>query len=247
MAAVAPNAQWTPTTAGYVPNGAFDELIGPDGAIAAHWQPFLAGLEGLTHQQRVDRIERINARVRETGIAHDLFADPSRNLQPWRLDLVPLILPPRAWAEIEAAVIQRARLLQSVLADVYGPQRLLARGTIPPQLIFSDPAYLRACRNIEPDGGRIQFFAVDLARRQDGSWRVVDTHVETPAGIGYALANRTVLTHVSGDLFSTCKAIRLAPYFEQMQSALAHRINRLDPSIALLTPGPRHEDFFSHA
>ncbi len=247
MAVAAPKSTSTSISADYRTAGAFDELIGTDGTIAPHWHPVLAGLNALTHQQRLERIDRINSRVRETGIAHDLFADPSRNLQPWRLDLVPLVFPPDAWARIEAAVIQRARLLETMLADIYGPQDTLRRGLIPPELIFSDPAYLRACQNIPPGAGRIQFFATDLARGPDGNWRVVDTHVETPAGIGYALANRGVLTHVCGEIFSASKAVRLAPFFQQMQDALALRIGRPDPAIALLTPGPHHNDFFSHA
>ena len=247
MPAAATNLPAPSITAGYTPSGAFDELVGADGTMAAHWQSVLTGLDALTHEQRLERIERINLRVRETGIAHDLFADPGRNLQPWRLDLVPLVFPPRMWASIEAAVNQRARLFEALLGDVYGPQTTLTRGLVPPQLVFSDPSYLRACQNIVPPSGRIQFFAADLARGQDGSWRVVDTHVETPAGIGYALANRMVLTHISGDMFNASKAVRLAPFFQQMQESLAQRINRPDPSIALLTPGPRHNDFFSHS
>ncbi len=234
-------------SAGYAPAAFCDELIGADGTIGAHWQPVLAGLDALSHEQRLERIDRINLRVREIGIAHDLFADPSRNLQPWRLDLMPLVLPPAAWAEIEAGIMQRARLLEAVLADIYGPQNTLKRGQIPPELVFNDPAYLRACQHITPTRGRIQFFAADIARAPDGKWRVVDTHVETPAGIGYALANRTVMTHVSGDMFSASKAVRLAPFFQQMQDALAQRVGRPDPTMALLTPGPRHNDFFSHA
>ena len=228
-------------------SGTFDELVGRDGTIASQWLPLLAGLDALTPAQRSERVERINMRVRETGIAHDLFADPSRNLQPWRLDLVPLIFPPDAWTTIEAAVIQRARLFEALLGDIYGAQTTMARGLVPPQLVYSDPSYLRACQHIAPASGRIQFFAVDLARGHDGSWRIVDTHVETPAGIGYALANRTVLSHVSGDIFTASKAVRLAPFFQQLQESLARRVNRADPSIALLTPGPRHDDFFSHA
>lgn len=234
-------------TAAYTVPGPIDELLDIDGRIRPHWRPVLAGLDALTHAQRQDRVARINARVRETGIAHDLFADPSRNHQPWRLDLMPLVFPPGTWAEIEAGVIQRARLLEAVLADVYGEQEMLKRGLVPPELVFSDPAYLRACQNIRPPSGRIQFFAVDLARVADGGWRVVDTHVETPAGVGYALANRMVSTHVCGDLFNASNAVRLAPFFRQMQDALSQRIGRLDPAVALLTPGPRHNDFFSHA
>ncbi len=232
---------------GYASHAAYDELLDGDEFFGPQWQPILAGLDALTHPQRLDRIERINTRVRETGIAHDLFADPSRNVQPWRLDLMPLVFSPVTWAGIEAGVLQRARLFEAILDDVYGAQDTLQLGLIPPELVFSDPAYLRACRNIKPKGGRIQFFAVDIARGPDGQWRVVDTHVETPAGIGYALANRTILTHVSGDMFSASNAVRLAPFFQQMQDALAQRVGRPDATIALLTPGPRHNDFFSHA
>jgi uncharacterized alpha-E superfamily protein len=76
---------------------------------------------------------------------------------------------------------------------------------------------------------------------------VIDTHTETPAGIGYALANRMVHTNVAGDIFAACKALRLAPFFQRLRASLARRADRVDPAIALLTPGPRHNDFFSHA
>ena len=56
-----------------------------------------------------------------------------------------------------------------------------------------------------------------------------------------------VHTNVAGDIFSACKAMRLAPFFQQLQMSLARRANRADPTIALLTPGPRHNDYFSHA
>ena len=233
--------------AGYTGVGQFDELLAGGTEPAAHWRPMLERLDRLTHEQRLNRIERINTRVRETGIAHDLFADPTRNVQPWRLDLVPLLLSPSVWAGIERGVIQRARLIEMLLADMYGSQSLMKRGLVPPGLVFADTSFLRAVHGLGPDGARLQFLAIDLARAQDGSWRVVDTHAETPAGIGYALANRTVLSHVCGDVFNATKALRLAPYFQRMQDALASRINRADPTIALLTPGPRHGDFFSHA
>jgi uncharacterized circularly permuted ATP-grasp superfamily protein/uncharacterized alpha-E superfamily protein len=247
MTAAAQKTKASSIAAGYAAGTGFDELVGRDGALAPHWQQIIAALDALSPEERVRRVERINARVRETGIAHDVFADPSRNVQPWRLDLLPLALTQGEWETIEAAVIQRARLSEAIIDDIYGAQDLMRRGLIPPQLVLSDPAFLRPCRGLGPAGARLQFLAVDLARDPQGSWRVVDMHAETPAGIGYALANRTVLTHVCGDIFSASRAVRLAPYFQRIQEALAQRINRPDPSIALLTPGPHHSDFFSHA
>ena len=247
MPATAATQRGISLASGYTSAGPFDELMAGGHVAAAHWSPLLASLEAYSHEQRLERIERINMRVRETGIAHDLFADPSRNVQPWRLDLMPVLLPPAEWARIETAVVQRARLIELLLADIYGPQRLMKRGLVPPTLVFADSSFLRAVHGLAPTAARLQFLAVDLARGPAGSWRIVDTHTETPAGIGYALANRTVLTHVCGDIFSASRALRLAPYFQRMQDALASRVNRADPSAALLTPGPHHNDFFSHA
>jgi len=234
--------------AGYRPEtGGYDELMGATGAVQAHWQALLAALNALTPEARQDRFERLNMRVRETGIAHDLFADPNDASPPWRVDFMPLILPAAEWRVLEAALIQRAELFERIVADVYGPQQLMASGQIPPSLIFNDPSFLRACHGLPGGSGYLQFLATDVARGADGLWRVIDTHTETPAGIGYALANRTVHTHVAGEMFAASNALRLAPFFEEQQGVLARRSNRADPTIALLTPGPHHDDFFSHA
>src|SRR5215472_13553915 len=91
--------------AGYAGRPGRDELIAADGAIGQQWRTILAGLDALGHEQRLDRIERINTRVRDTGIAHDLFADPACNLQPWQLDLMPLAFSAVAWAHIERGMV----------------------------------------------------------------------------------------------------------------------------------------------
>ncbi|RTL71737.1 MAG: hypothetical protein EKK41_08200 [Hyphomicrobiales bacterium] len=225
----------------------FDELMSPSGDLRPHWRTFFELCSGLDASARRSRMERLNTRVRETGIAYDLFADPSSTAQPWRVDFVPLIIAPEEWRFLEQALLQRAQLFDRILADAYGPQSLMIDGSIPHELVFTDPSYLRPCQNQIPSKGFLQFFAMDCARAPDGSWRVIDTHTETPAGIGYAIANRMVHTNVAGDMFSACKALRLAPYFQQVQTALAQRANRVDPVVALLSPGPHHNDFFSHA
>ncbi|MCK9912465.1 circularly permuted type 2 ATP-grasp protein, partial [Microbacteriaceae bacterium K1510] len=56
-----------------------------------------------------------------------------------------------------------------------------------------------------------------------------------------------VHTQVAGDLFEACNGLRLAPFFQSVQAGLAVLTGRRDPRIALLTPGPLHDDYFSHA
>jgi uncharacterized circularly permuted ATP-grasp superfamily protein/uncharacterized alpha-E superfamily protein len=182
----------------------------------------------------------------ENGIAHDLFAEPGSR-QPWSVDLIPILISSAQWAQLERGLIQRAMLYDLIAKDLYGPQALLKSGKIPPRLVFSDPAFLRACRQPKPEGHLINFFAADLIRDTSGVWRVIDVHTETPAGVGFALANRLLHGQLMGDVFRAARAIRLAPHFQQLQAELLQRIERDDPLITLLTPGPRHEDYFSHA
>ena len=228
-------------------NGGYDELMDADGVVRPHWRPFLAAFAELPAAEQAQRAERLNRRVREMGIAHDIFADPTSPGKRWEVDFVPLIFSSSEWRALEAALIQRARLLNAILADAYGEQKLLRDGLIPPALVFSDPAFLSPCHGIVPKPGHLHFYAIDLAREADGSWRVIDNHTETPAGVGYALANRVVHTHIAGDLFEACNGTRLAPFFQRVQADLTMLTGRRDPRIALLTPGPHHDDYFSHA
>ncbi len=225
----------------------YDELLDPSGAVRPHWRGFLSALGALPEAERNARAVRLDQRVRETGIAYDIFSDPNTSSQRWQLDLAPIIISAAEWRCLERALIQRARLFDAVLSDLYGEQRLMREGTLPPELVFSDASFLRPCQGILPHAGGLQFYAADLARGADGQWRIIDSHTETLAGSGFALANRVVHTHVAGDLFKHCNATRLASYFQNLQSALTAHSGRDNARIALLTPGPHHEDYFSHA
>jgi hypothetical protein len=138
MSAQAESAKGGELTSSYEPSRAgFDEFRNASLQSSGHWQTLFEAINALDVDTRFRRMEQLNTRVRETGIAHDLFSDPATTAQPWRVDLVPLLIPPAEWKMLEGALLQRARLLETVLADLYGDQHLLATGTIPHQLVFS--------------------------------------------------------------------------------------------------------------
>ncbi len=226
---------------------AYDEMLDANGRVRPHWDALLAGLGGLSERERILRAARLDRRVRETGIAYDIFADPTKSSQRWQLDLVPIVFSHAEWRWLEAALVQRARLFDAILTDLYGEQQLMREGLVPAELVYSDGAYLRPCQGIVPNAGGLHFYAADLARDSSGQWRVIDSHTETLAGVGFALANRVVHTHVAGDLFKLCNSVRMAAYFRGVQSALTALCGRENARIALLSPGPHHEDYFSHA
>ncbi len=228
------------------PENRFDEAVGSGGTARASWTAFAESFGTLSAGEQVQRQERLRRLVLENGIAYDLFAEPGSR-QPWSIDLIPIVISANEWAHLERGLVQRAMLFDLIAKDFYGPQLLLKSSKVPPRLVFSDPAFLHACRDPKPGTHLINFFAADLVRDTGGVWRIIDVHAETPAGVGFALANRLLHGQLMGDVFRACRGVRLARYFEQLQTELLRRIERDSPLIALLTPGPRHEDYFSHA
>ncbi len=170
--------------------------------------------------------------------------------RPWQLDAWPLLIAPAEWQALSAAVSQRARLLNLLLADIYGPGKLLRTGDLPPEIVFANPAFVRAAHGMQPSGGiYLQTYAVDVARSPDGLWWVVGDRTDTPAGAGYALENRIVLGRVYPELIRDCRVQRLARFFQQQRDGLLERaaVRNRDPRVVIYTPGPFHSTYFEQA
>src|ERR1700693_717867 len=170
--------------------------------------------------------------------------------RPWSLDAIPLVIPPSEWEPLEAGLIQRARLLNSILADLYGPQQLLRGGHIPPALVSATPAFWRPCHGVPVSGNTyLHLLAVDLARSPDGQWWVLSDRTQAPSGAGYALENRIVMAETFPDLFREFQVQRLASFFHSFRDTLL-RLSptpRENPRVVLLTPGPYNETYFEHS
>ena len=81
---------------------------------------------------------------------------PTGRSRPWALDVLPLLVPAaRVGSGSRRGLRQRARLLNAVAADLYGPQQLLREGLLPPALVFSHPGFLRAVPRRSAAGRRV--------------------------------------------------------------------------------------------
>ncbi|MBX2806433.1 MAG: circularly permuted type 2 ATP-grasp protein [Hyphomicrobiales bacterium] len=225
----------------------FDELVSDNGEIREHWKPFIERFGSFPVDKQINRAERLRRLVQETGIAQDVFSEAHTSSEPWKIDPIPFVVSSNEWQFLEAALLQRAKLCAAVLDDLYGEQSLSKAGHIPPQLILGDPSFLRPLSGIESGAGRLSYFAVDFTRDAFGNWQVLDTHTETVAGLGFALANRIVHSRVFSDLMLASRALRLSGFFNDLHGELIQRAGREDASIALLTPGAHHEDYFGQA
>ncbi len=164
-------------------------------------------------------------------------------------DLLPLVLTAADWRGVEAGLVQRARLLEAVLTDIYGPQRLLADRRLPPALVHANARFARAARVGDAARPRraLSLYAADLARDPDGRWTVLADHTGMPLGAGFALLNRRTTARALPEGFRAMSVRQIAPFFEQMQDSLQRLATTRQPRLALLTPGPASASYFEHA
>jgi len=227
-----------------------DELIAPGGELRPHYDTFVRSLETLGRHELASRWENAKRAIRDNGVTYNVYGDPEGVDRPWTLDMIPLLVPPAEWNHLEAALIQRAHVLNLLLSDLYGPQRLLHERQLPPSLVFGNPGFLRPCHGIAvPRGIHLHLHAVDLARAPDGQWWVLADRTQAPSGAGYTLENRIVLSRSLPEAFLDCQVQRLASFFWAQRDTLTALANapRDTPRVVLLTPGPLNETYFEHA
>lgn len=230
----------------------YDEMLDADGRVRAHWRNLFIHLDGVAPDTMRQRLEFVDRTIQENGVTYNIYADSHQGHdRPWALDPLPLILPADEWQSLSQAVAQRARLLNAILADLYGPQKLLSEGLLPPALVYGQHGFLWPAVGVRPPGEVfLHHYAVDLARSPDGRWWVIADRTQAPSGAGYALENRMIVSRVFPELFRDMKAQHLAAFFREMQESLEYWAPTDPgerPHIVLLTPGPYNETYFEHA
>jgi len=227
----------------------YDELNDSQGAMRAHWRPLIERLRTDESPDAVRRSLELTRRlIVENGVTYNVYADPQGADRPWALDPLPFVLPAAEWQAIEAGVAQRARLLNALLADLYGPQRLLAEGHVPAELPFGHPNYLWPCHGLKPvDGTWLHVYGADLARAPDGRWWLLADRTQAPSGAGYALENREILEQVHAEAIPDMGVRRVRGFFGGLRAALLNSAGDEEPLAVILTPGPYNETYFEHA
>ena len=228
----------------------FDESVAADGALRPHYAKFFSSLEQTGATELARRWENSRRLVQEQGITYNVYGDARGMERPWELDPMPFLIAADEWRSLEAGLVQRAELLNRILADCYGPQDLIRSGGLPPALVFGQPDFLRPCHGIKPNQGKfLIFYAADVARSPDGRWWVTSDRTQIPTGTGYALANRLVTSRTLPEAFRDCQVHRLAGFYREVQKSLAQLapLNPENPRIVLLTPGPYNETYFEQA
>ncbi len=231
--------------------GSYDEVFTASGELRPAWKVFRNAAKGLTRSEHIHRWEQAQRLLRQNSLVYPDLGDPEARRRPWELDGIPLIIAASEWRTVEAALKQRAKLLDLVLADLFGPQRLIREGILPPEVLYRHPGFrLPFCRGVDaPNARMLHFYAADLARAPDGRWWVLADRTESASGVGFALENRIAMSRMMPDVFRECSVERLAPYFITVKEQLAELapLHDDEPRPVLLSQSAGSINYFEDA
>lgn len=235
----------------------FDEMVGGNGAMRPNWLPLIGNLSALDGADMATRLDRIRQQFEDNGVTYNAYGDPRTMVRPWAFDPIPLVLGPADWRHLRDGLRQRARLLDALLRDLYGPQTVLDSGLLPPALVYGSREFLRPWhRRAAADGSMappaaspapmLSLYAADLVRDADGRWRVLADRTELASGMGYAVENRRALARSLPELFSGYAVARITPFLAVLEERLRQAAAGEQPRAVLLTPGPGNSAYFEH-
>jgi uncharacterized circularly permuted ATP-grasp superfamily protein len=212
------------------------------GDVAEKWVAMANGLSSLAAESGLSVQELVARQIQDMGMSFRIAGDDEE--REWPLTPMPLLIGAQEWADVERGLIQRARLLEQLVADIYGPQRLVDDGFLPAAVIAGSRYFARNMVGLKPRADHyLHVYAVDLARGPRGQWRVLGDRLRLANGIGYALENRLALSRGTGTLLSDINARRVARFFGDLRAGIARDCQRESPRIALLTPGRFNQSY----
>ena len=225
----------------------YDEVIGPDGGLRSTWKGMASTAVGLSAAELTRLDDEIVRALEDDGVT---YGHPAESPQPWRLDPMPLVLDGATWSRLEVGLAQRAELLNAIMADLYGAQRLLSDGVIPAAAVLGHSGFIRAlARPSVADPRPLLLSATDVGRDEDGEWRVLADRVQAPSGLGYAMENRRVIARVLPELYQDAELHRMDFYFAALRDALLQcaESDDPDPRVVVLSPGTHSETAYDQA
>ncbi|WP_425072814.1 circularly permuted type 2 ATP-grasp protein [Sagittula sp. S175] len=235
--------------AGYrPPDGVADELLRADGTLRPVWQPLIDHLSKRGPEALAADFARGDQYLHDAGVYYRQYTGSESDVRDWPLSHLPVMIAEDEWNGLADGLVQRAELLERLMADLYGPAEVVAKGLLPPALIAQNPEWLRPLVGVTPRSGHfLHVLAFEVGRSPDGSWIVLGDRTQAPSGPGFALENRMATTRVFPELFPKANVHRLAGFFRALRDELQALRGPGGGHAAILTPGQHTDTYFEHA
>ncbi|KFL30409.1 hypothetical protein JP75_14565 [Devosia riboflavina] len=228
--------------------GVPDEMLDPSGALRPGWDRLMSAFDALGSTELAARFERADQYLRDAGVFYRKYDGAEGKERAWPLAHIPLLIDEAEWQTISKGLVQRAELMENIVADIYGDNRLVQEGLLPPELVAQNNEFLRPLVGVKPASGHfLHFCAFELGRGPDGAWWVLGDRMQAPSGAGFALENRVATTRALSDVYGEMNIQRLAGFFRDFRDHLFVQAKRDGGRVGILTPGQLNETYFEHA
>jgi uncharacterized circularly permuted ATP-grasp superfamily protein len=164
------------------------------------------------------------------------------NDDAFHLDPVPRLIEAAEWAELEAGLAQRVRALDAWCADVYGERRIVHDGVVPARVVETIDTLEPSLRGLELPRW-IGIAGLDVVRRPDGRFLVLEDNVRTPSGMAYAAAARATTARL---LAPATPPVALDGLRDMLRATIEAVAEKPDARAVVLTDGPGNTAHWEH-
>lgn len=237
------------TMQGYDPNSFFCEMLRtgqPQHPTLALLLSRLAALPIDSLRQRALNAERD---LLERGITFTVYSDATAIDRILPFDLIPRVITPGEWNQIETGVVQRVRALNMFLHDIYHERKILADKIVPAELVLKNAGYCQAMVGFNvPFKTYVHVCGTDIVRDETGAFRVLEDNARTPSGVAYVVENRHMSLRVMSDLMTNLRVRGVDEYGLRLHNAMAQiaPAGVEDPQVVVLSPGIFNSAYFEH-
>jgi len=234
----------------YQPDGHFDELLTAKGRARSGSGRVVSWLLSQSPESIALYRDAADLAIKEMGISFTVYSDGANIDRAWPFDIVPRIISASHWRKVSRGLAQRTKALNCFIQDVYGKQKILQDGLIPPELVLGSPNYRVECIGVAPKHEAwAHICGTDLVRDQRGEFRVLEDNLRVPSGVSYMIENRELTKRVLPDLFEDHSILPVDDYPARLYKTLCSiaPTDRRRPTIVVLTPGIFNSAYFEHA
>jgi uncharacterized circularly permuted ATP-grasp superfamily protein len=233
----------------YDPEPFWDEMFAGPGRVRPHYSALARRLATLGPAEVARRQRAADHSFQARGItfAVNQGVEGIEKIMPF--DLVPRLITPDEWRQIERGLEQRVRALNLFLHDVYHDQKILEQGVVPADLVLGASGYRREIRGLDvPLGVYTHVVGSDLVRDATGAFFVLEDNLRTPSGVSYLVENRRVLKRTWPQIFETYDIRPVEQYPQDLlETLLAIAPPMVDePNVVVLTPGVYNSAYYEH-
>mgnify|MGYP000119541451 CR=1 FL=1 len=232
----------------------FDELRAPNGSVRAHYAPYQDWLSLMPAAYIAQKRAEADSAFHRYGITFAVYGENAGKERLIPFDIVPRIIPAHEWAMLETGLRQRVNALNAFLLDIYGQQRIIQAGLIPPEQVFCNAQYRPEMQGVAVRNDIYAHIAgIDIVRASlpggEAAYYVLEDNLRVPSGVSYMLENRRMMMRLFPELFGRYKVRPVEHYPDLLLDTLrqASPAGADEPTVVVLTPGAYNSAYFEHA